>query len=145
LARGVRLGRPVLAAIAILMIVSGARGVVNQTRDQTRTPWENARFVADVARRTQSSPVLAQSGGSAALLYYVGSQLRLVGPSFMSSGTYCDMREPFVLVFERAAAAQTADPACLRDRHAQHLQAPQQISSPVGHRDLYDIWVVPAA
>jgi Dolichyl-phosphate-mannose-protein mannosyltransferase len=145
LARNVPRGRPVAAAVAALLALSGARAVVDQTRAQTRTPWENARFVADVSHRTPSWPVIAKNGGSAALPYYVGSQLRLVGPTFMTTKKYCDMRRAFVLVIERPRDTPAPDVGCLVARRARHLRAPQQIASPIGHRDLYDVWLVPAA
>jgi hypothetical protein len=144
LARNVPRGRPVAAAVAALLALSGARAVVDQTRAQTRTPWENARFVADVSHRTPSSPVVAEIGGSPALLYYLGSKLELVSPTFMTTKKYCDVRRAFVLVIERPRSAQGPDPGCLVVRHARHLRAPQQIASPIGHRDIYDIWLVPA-
>jgi hypothetical protein len=101
--------------------------------------------VADVSHRTPSWPVIAEIGGSAALPYYVGSKLRLVGPTFMTTKKYCDMRRAFVLVIERPRNAPAPDVGCLVARRARHLRAPQQIASPIGHRDIYDVWLVPAA
>jgi Dolichyl-phosphate-mannose-protein mannosyltransferase len=145
LARNVPRGRPVAAAVAALLALSGAQAVVDQTRAQTRTPWENARFVADVSHRTPSWPVIAENRGSAALPYYVGSKLQLVGPTFMTTKKYCRVRRAFVLVIERPRDAPAPDVGCLVARRARHLRAPQQIASPIGHRDIYDVWLVPAA
>jgi hypothetical protein len=57
-AGNVPLARPVAAAIAVLLALSGARVVWDQTRAQAVKPWENARFVSDIAHRTPSWPVM---------------------------------------------------------------------------------------
>ena len=142
--RRVTAARAVVAvALAAVALVGSAR-IVHLVEAQAHLPWENNRFVADVAHATGLDKVFTDTTHPVPFSYYLGEKnvVWLRKPA-MHHHEFCKVKKRFLFVND-TYHRDPVDLSCLLLRHAVVLEVPQQTDPPIRRPGKLTIYIVPA-
>ena len=145
LGAGIAPARALVAFLVAGLAFTGTARVAALTSAQARTPWENEKFVASVAKATGLDYVFTDSRHPAALYYYLGAKnVELIRSAGVEQQTYCRVPSRFIFVDDTYHQTATPNLACLRERHAIRLDVPQQLAPPIRRPGVLTVYLVPA-
>ncbi len=136
--------RAVAAVLLAVVAVVGTARIAHLVDSQAHLPWENNRFVADVANATGVDKVLTDSTHPVPFYYYLGAHrvVWLRKPA-MNHREFCKVKQRFMFVdvtYHRTYVSLR----CLQRRHAVVLKVPQQSNPPIRPPGKMTIYIVPA-
>ena len=136
----------VVAAIAIAAIaLTGTVRVADLTAAQAKLPWENYRFVADLAKSTTFRYIVSDTTHPGALYYYLGpKRVLLLGPGAVAKQAYCGLKGRFIFVDDSYRRPTPLNVKCLLDRRAFRIHVPQQEHPPIRAPGALTVYLVPA-
>ena len=137
----------VVAAIAIVAVsITGTTRVATVTKDQSLLPWENSKFVADLAKSTGLNYVFTDATSTAGLYYYMGAK-RVVHllPTAVRRKSYCSVKSRFIFLDDTYHQTFKPNLKCLVDRRAVPISVPEQKISPIRRPGVVTIYLVPKA
>jgi hypothetical protein len=135
----------VAIVVAVPFALVGTRHVVQHVNLLARFPYENTKQVGLIANNVDADAIITNSRRPEGLLYYVGDELRVVEDQDVLDDAICTRPAPFVFIDHQSPRFHPEpDLRCLADRGAVRVRVPQQRSSAVGNRGVYEVWLVPA-
>jgi hypothetical protein len=136
--------RIITAVLVVVFAFAGVQHVNDIVKAQARTPWENTRFIAQIANTAGIRTVYTDSKKSGALDYYLGGQREVVlSQTQLDNKLYCKEPGPFVFVDDFYHRATRPKVECLLTRKALRMRVPQQLHPPIRDPEPTIIYVVP--
>jgi len=139
--------RALAAALIVVVAVVGTARIGHLVDEQAHLPWENNRFVADVANSSGIRYVFTDSTHPVAFYYYLGrARVIQLSDSAMRRRQYCTVRNRFIFLDDTYHQQVKPNLRCLvGGRHALRLDVPQQLDPPIRRPGKFTIYLVPAA
>jgi hypothetical protein len=142
--RRVTPARAIAAALLIAVAVVGTARISHLVEQQSELPWENYRFIADVAAATGIEKVLTNSTHPVPFYYYLGRERVVwVRKPAMNRRQFCKVKERFMFV-DDTYHREPVQLRCLQRRRAVVLKVPQQTDPPIRRPGRLTIYIVPA-
>lgn len=137
--------RAVTAILLVAVGVVGTARIAHLVEAQAHLPWENHRFVADVANAIGAEKVYTDTTHPVADFYYLGRR-RVVWlrRPVLKRRTFCKMRGRFMFV-DDTYHGRHVNLSCLRRRHPVVIDVPQQTDPPIRAPGKITIYIVPSA
>jgi hypothetical protein len=136
----------VVAAVAIVMFaLTGSARVASLTEAQAQLPWENGKFVAQVAKATGLNYVFTDSTHPGALYFYMGADhVVAMHATAVQQQAFCAVKSRFIFVDDEYHQIVAPHLKCLTDRHALKIEVPQQLDPPIRRPGAVTMYIVPA-
>jgi hypothetical protein len=136
-----------IVAIAITVVaIVGCSRVASLTEAQAKVPWENEKFVAELAKATGLNYVFTDSTHPGALYYYMGeNHVVAMHASAVQKQSYCAVKSRFIFVDDQYHQVVSPNIKCLTDRKAVKIEVPQQLYPPIRRPGAVTVYLVPAA
>ena len=129
----------------MIFAFSGIQHVEDIVKAQAHVPWENTRFIAQIANSASIYTVYTDSKKSGALDYYLGPGREIVlAQTALDDQLYCKKPGPFIFVDDYYHRRTRPKVKCLLERHALKIKVPQQLQPPIRDPEPSIIYVVPA-
>ena len=136
----------IVAAIAITIVaIVGRSRVASLTEAQAKLPWENEKFVAELAKATGLNYVFTDSTHPGALYYYMGeNHVVAMHADAVEKQAYCAVKSRFIFVDDQYHQVVAPNIKCLTDRKAVKIEVPQQLYPPIRRPGAVTVYLVPA-
>jgi hypothetical protein len=134
-----------VAAVALVAVaVVGTARIADLVERQAKLPWENNRFVLDVANATGLDKIYTDTTHPVPLFYYLGKdRVAWLRTPAMNRRQFCDVKKRFMFV-DNTYHREPVNLRCLQRRHAIVLKVPQQTDPPIRRPGKMTIYIVPA-
>jgi hypothetical protein len=142
--RRVTPARAVAAVLLVAVAVAGTARITHLVDQQADLPWENYRFIAEVANATHVEKVLTDSTHPVPFYYYLGrDRVVWLRQPAVNRRRFCKVKRRFMFVHD-TYHREPVNLRCLRRRRAVVLRVPQQTDPPIRRPGKLTIYLVPA-
>ena len=137
--------KAVAAVVIVAFALTGSARVASLTEAQAKLPWENGKFVAQVAKATGMNYVFTDSTHPGALYFYMGADhVVAMHATAVQKRSFCAVQSRFIFVDDEYHQIVTPHLKCLTDRHALKITVPQQLDPPIRRPGAVTMYIVPA-